>query len=194
MRSKAGNITSPAPLSTSGGERADERRETRGEAHTLVLALGNPLRGDDGIGTAVLAALREADLPEGVALVDGGTAGLESILLMQGYQRAIVVDAAQMGLEAGAWRRFDLREVTLQAGDLSQMGTLHAAGLSEALALGEALGVLPPQIVIFGVQPQEVGWEAGLSASVQAALPALVAAIRDELHRGCARDGENTDH
>lgn len=165
-----------------------------GESHTLILALGNPLRGDDGVGAAVLAALREADLPAGVALVDGGTAGLESVLLMQGYRRAIVVDAAQMGLEAGAWRRFDLHEATLQAGDLSQIGTLHAAGLSEALALGAALGILPPEIIIFGVQPQEVGWEEGLSVAVQAALPALVAAIREELHRGCARDGENTDH
>ncbi|NJL95736.1 MAG: hypothetical protein HC915_19400 [Anaerolineae bacterium] len=28
---------------------------------TLVLALGNPLRGDDGIGAAVLDALRDVD-------------------------------------------------------------------------------------------------------------------------------------
>ncbi len=168
--------------------------QMKSETHTLILALGNPLRGDDGVGTAVLAALRDADLPNGVALVDGGTPGLESILLMQGYRRAIIVDAAEMGLEAGAWRRFEAHEATLRAGDLSQMGTLHAAGLSEALKLGAALGVLPQEVVIFGVQPQRIGWEAGLSAAVRAAVPAVCAAIREELHRGCARDGKDTDH
>ena len=47
--------------------------------HTLILGLGNPLRGDDGVGTAVIANLRNhPDLPPDVDLVDGGTAGLET--------------------------------------------------------------------------------------------------------------------
>ena len=41
-------------------------------ARTIVLALGNPLRGDDGIGIAVINA-REVNprLPRGVDLIDG---------------------------------------------------------------------------------------------------------------------------
>lgn len=150
-------------------------------AHTLILALGNPLRGDDGVGAAVLDALRGADLPPGVDLLDGGTAGLESVLLMQGYQRAVIIDAAEMGREPGAWVRFTPDQVALASGDMGEMGTLHMAGLAEALTLGAALGVLPAEIVIFGVQPQAIGWEPGLSAPVRAAIPALVGAVLAEL-------------
>ncbi len=148
-------------------------------AHTIVLALGNPLRGDDGAGAAVVAALRERGVPDGITLVDGGTPGLETALLLQGYRRAIIVDAAEMGREPGAWMRFE-REALI-SGDLAQMGTLHAAGLAEALALAGALDILPGEIAIYGVQPLEIGWQPGLSEPVEAAIPAVAAAILDEL-------------
>ncbi len=151
-------------------------------ADTLILALGNPLRGDDGAGAAVLARLAQADLPPGVALLDGGTPGLETALLLQGHRRVIIVDAAEMGLAPGAWVRFTPDQVELHANDLH--GTLHSAGLAEALALGAALGVLPAEIVIYGVQPAEVGWSPGLSAPVAAAVPAVCAAILKNLGQG----------
>jgi hydrogenase maturation protease len=92
-----------------------------------------------------------------------------------------VVDAADMGREPGTWVRFTPEEVRLGSGDLHEIGILHAAGLAEALALGDALGVLPPEIVIYGVQPSDVGWQPGLSAPVEACIPAVCAAIIREL-------------
>ena len=156
--------------------------EETGEAarpRTLVLALGNPLRGDDGVGAAVLAALAELpDLPGGVTLLEGGTPGLETVLLLEGYARAIVVDAADMGRQPGAWARFTPADVSLGTG---AGGNLHSAGLAEALALGGALGILPAEIVIYGVQPALVGWEPGLSDDVRAAVPEVCRAIRQEV-------------
>ncbi|MCC6905621.1 MAG: hydrogenase maturation protease [Anaerolineae bacterium] len=148
---------------------------------TLVLALGNPLRGDDGLGARACEMLAEFPLPGGVSLLDGGTPGLETVLLLQGYHRVVIIDAAEMGLKAGEWRRFMPDEATLGQADLSRRGTLHAAGLAEALTLAEALGVLPAEITIYGVQPAGIGWEPGLSAPVEAALPAVCAAIVREL-------------
>ncbi|MBN1311833.1 MAG: hydrogenase maturation protease [Anaerolineae bacterium] len=150
--------------------------------NTIILCLGNLLRGDDGVGIAVhnrLAA--EASLPEDVDLVDGGTPGLETVLLLQGYQRAIIIDAADMGRRPGEWVRFSHREASLQSADMALRGTLHSAGLAEALVLGDALDVLPSEIVIYGIQPQEIGWAEGLSELVQAAVPAICAAVLDEV-------------
>lgn len=148
-----------------------------------MLALGNPLRGDDGVGAAVLAQiamqLAAEPLAEAVELLDGGTAGLETALLLQGCDRAIIIDAAAMGQKAGDWVRFTPQTATLNGADLR--GTLHSAGLAEALALGDALGILPPEIVIYGVQPEVVGWEPGLSAPVRAAVPAVCAAVLADL-------------
>jgi hydrogenase maturation protease len=120
---------------------------------TLVLALGNPLRGDDGVGQAVLCALEQRALGPGVELVDGGTPGLNTVLLLEGRSRVIVIDAADFGACPGNVRRFELT-----ANDLSlqpvHSNSLHAAGLLEALALATALGVLPAQVALYGVQPR----------------------------------------
>ncbi|MFP4322811.1 MAG: hydrogenase maturation protease [Anaerolineales bacterium] len=148
---------------------------------TLLLALGNPLRGDDGLGAAALDALAAEAWPAGVDLLEGGTPGFETILLMQGYARVVIIDAAEMDAAPGDWRRFTPAEVKLGSRDLYLRGTLHYAGLAEALTLAEALGVLPPEIIIYGMQPEHIGWEPGLSGAVQAALPGLCAALLDEL-------------
>lgn len=147
---------------------------------TLVLALGNPLRGDDGVGAAVLEALAASEsLPENVRLLDGGTAGLETVLLMQGYRRVIVVDAAQMGYAPGEWMRITPDDAQLRLHDTG--GTLHNLGLADALGLGGALGMLPGELVIYGVQPLELGWLTGISEPMRQAIPALCAAILEEL-------------
>jgi hydrogenase maturation protease len=152
-----------------------------GREKTLVLGLGNPLRADDGVGAAVIESLRETlGHEDAVDLIDGGTPGLESVLLLQGRSRVIVVDAADMGLEPGAWRTFTLDEVVPVA-KAAMQGTLHDAGLFEALALAEALDALPAELVIFGVQPGSLGWEQGLTPPVRRAVPALCEAIGEAL-------------
>jgi hydrogenase maturation protease len=153
-------------------------------AKTLVLGLGTPLRADDGVGVALIEALRaEGGFGEQAELVDGGTAGLEIVLLLEGRSRVVVVDAADMGLAPGEWRRFTPDEIAPTDG-AALGGTLHDAGLLEALALAEALGVLPAEVVIFGVQPGSLGWEQGLTPPVRQALPALCEAVREELGGG----------
>lgn len=149
---------------------------------TLVLALGNPLRGDDGIGVAILEHIdANASLPSNVTLCDGGCAGLESVLLLQGYNRAIIVDAAKIGGKPGAWRRWRFGQAMLRQCDMHTIPSLHFAGLAEALTLGDALGILPPEIVIYGVQPRKIGWSPGLSEPVRHAIPAICANILEEL-------------
>jgi hydrogenase maturation protease len=170
---------------------------------TLVLALGNPLRGDDGVGPAILDVLAgSAHLPAGVDLLDGGTCGLETALLLRDYRRAIIVDAAELGLAPGGWACLPGDDPRLASGDLHHVGTVHAAGLPEALALGDALGSLPAQVTIFGIQPLATDWAQGLSAAVEAAVPAVCQAICDFIlappvsgdHKETEYDGQNLDY
>lgn len=147
----------------------------------LVLALGNPLRGDDGVGSAVLTSLRDTAVPPPhITLIDGGTPGLETALTLQEYDKVIVIDAANLGESPGTWRRFSLAEANLV--QQAQMnGTLHDAGFAEAVALGAALDILPPEIIVYGVQPEVIEWEMGLSTAVQAAVPEICQEIQAEL-------------
>ena len=146
---------------------------------TLILGLGNALRGDDGIGPAVIEWLDQQTLPAEVEAVDGGTAGLGVVSTLMGRERAIIVDAANVERAPGEWVRFtpDVAQLKDNATTLS----LHSAGLAEALALGAALNVLPPTIIIYGVQPQSLDWSPQLSVEVQAAVTAVGQAILREL-------------
>lgn len=147
---------------------------------TLVLAVGDRLRADDGVGAAVLDALRESHrLPGTVRLLDAGTAGLDLALLLGEATRAVIVDAADLGMPAGAWRRLGGDEPGIRRP--GEGNSTHSAGLSEALALGEALGLLPPVLSLYAIQPGSLSFQEGLSAPVAQAVPQVASAILDDL-------------
>jgi len=147
--------------------------------HTLVLGLGNPLRGDDGVGPWIVAELNRRGLPEGVTALDGGTGGLDLLQVLEGWERVVVVDAADVGQTPGRFVRFKPEQARLSK--TVDPFSLHHAGLAEVLALADALGQELPDMVILGVQPARIGWGAGMSPAVQAALPALAEAVLEEI-------------
>lgn len=151
----------------------------------IVIGLGNPLRGDDGVGVRVIEALKEQALPDGVEVVDGGTQGLGIVNLMEGWQRVILVDAADMGQDPGQFVHLTLDEILLP-GD-NQKLSIHNAGLRDALLLARALKTLPNEVILFGVQPANIDWVSHLSPEVEAAVPDLVAAVLAEAAHGASR-------
>jgi hydrogenase maturation protease len=144
----------------------------------LVLGLGNPLRGDDAIGPRVVELLKWGGLPTGMEAIDAGSVGFDLLGLLEGPRRVIIVDAADVGLEAGQFSRFTPDEVELRGA--AEKPAAHQAGLAEVLALARALGRPLPEIIIFGVQPGSLEWGEGLTAEVDAALPLLVEAVLRE--------------
>ena len=147
--------------------------------HVLILGLGNPLLGDEGIGVRVVGALRELELPDGVELADGGTSGLGLISLMEGYRRVIIVDAADMDRLPGCVVRFTPSEVQFETEETPL--SLHQVGLVEALALAEALKVAPAEVVIIGIQPGRIEGVVGLNPKVEGAIPQVIRMVLDEL-------------
>jgi len=147
----------------------------------LVLGLGNPLRGDDGVGPRVIEELNRRGLPEGVTTLDAGTGGVDLLHVLEGWERAIVVDAADVDREPGQYVRFTPEEARLV--ESADGFSLHNAGLAEVLALAKAAGQPLPELVIFGVQPEKIGWGEGLSPAVEAALPDIVNAVLNEINK-----------
>lgn len=145
----------------------------------LILGLGNPLLGDEGIGVRVVEELKKLELPNGMSVAEGGTRGLGLISLMEGYPRVILVDAADMGHPPGRVVRFTPSDVVFKTveGPLS----LHQVGLGEVLALARALEVAPAEVVIIGVQPGRIEVGAELSPEVQGAVPQIIRMILDEV-------------
>ena len=151
----------------------------------LVLGLGNPLRGDDGVGPRLVKELTRRGLPEGVTALDAGTGGLDLLRVLEGWEWAVIVDAVDVGREPGQFVRFTPDQVRLA--QPTDHFSFHCAGLSEVLALADALGRVLPEMVIFGVQLADVGWREGLSPAVEATLPALVDAVLIEITSVCLK-------
>lgn len=159
-----------------------QRGEIEEGRATLVIGLGNPLRGDDGVGVRVAQTLAAQALPPHVEVVDGGTQGLGLVNLMEGRRRVILVDAADVGRAPGNFVRFTPDEARLPGAETHL--SVHAGGLRDALLLAQALKVLPDEVVIFGVQPAHLEWDSALSPQVEATLPDLIAAVLGEIVDG----------
>jgi hydrogenase maturation protease len=144
----------------------------------LILGLGNPLQGDDGVGCRVAQELEERTLPDDVEVMDGGTPGVGLLNLFEGRQRVIIVDAAEMGQAAGSAVCFRPQDVTLTGS--AQRFSLHRSGVADALALAGELKLALPDIIVFGVQPGRVDWNDSLSPQVQAAVPQVIEAVLKE--------------
>ncbi|MBN1680863.1 MAG: hydrogenase maturation protease [Anaerolineae bacterium] len=150
------------------------------QRHTLILGVGSLLMGDDALGVLAVQRLKtHPDLPPDVTVIDGGTDGLGLIPLMENYQRVILVDAVNMGLAAGTLRRFTWGDARFLAHDRAL--SLHQTDLNDALVLADALGVLPPEVVFYGVQPHNTHWDQPLSLAVERTLPALLDALINEV-------------
>lgn len=143
-------------------------------APILVLGLGNPLLGDDGVGLRLLEELGSEAGRWGarVELVDGGTQGLALLGYLSHRPAVVVLDAIESGSTPGTvqvWRQADLDRLRA-----SRSGTAHEGGALELLATARLLGEEPGDVVVVGVEPAEIGTGIGLTPPVAQALgPAL---------------------
>lgn len=146
---------------------------------TLVLGLGNPLMGDDGVGVAAVERLREEwELPDDVELVDGGTWGMNLLPLIEAAERVILMDAIRTGAAPGTLTVLERRELPRYfALKLSP----HQIDLREVLALAELRGALPDELVAIGIEPQRIEMDVTLSPVVRAGVHKVVDLVVDRL-------------
>lgn len=151
----------------------------RPDVRTLVLGLGNPLMGDDGLGLALLEALRAGWRCEpAVDLVDGGTWGMNLLPMIEQADRVLLLDAINVGKEPGSL-------VVLQRDELPRLFALkispHQIDLREVLALAELRGALPTEVTAVGMQPGVIAMRTELSPELVARVPDVLRLARGVL-------------
>ncbi len=150
---------------------------------TLVLGLGNPICGDDGIGLQVARSLEGRLKQQGVTVMEASAAGLDIFDLLTGYERVIIVDAIQTrGGKVGQVYR-------LEPGIFAatqHTTTPHDINLATALELGKRLGLtLPQEIVIFAIEVADVTtFNEGCTTSVEQVIPVATDMVLRELKVG----------
>jgi hydrogenase maturation protease len=141
-------------------------------APVLVLAVGNPSRGDDALGPLLAERLEAAALP-GVEVITEFQLQVENALDLEGRERVIFVDAG-VGTDAP----FELREPRKSVPGTDFQYTTHALSPEAVLATYMRIkGEAPPLATILCVRGESFELGAGLShdaaAHLEAAWPAL---------------------
>ena len=142
-----------------------------------IIAVGNSLYGDDGIGPVVLETIRDRNLFPAAELLDMKTDALAMIDHFDSDDLHIIVDAVQMGKSPGTVVSFTPSEVkmVMQWDQLS----LHGFGLAETFAMAEQIGKLPSKTIVIGVEPQQIDINNGLSPSVQEGIAKVISIISE---------------
>ena len=146
----------------------------------LVAGIGNAWLKDDGFGGEVVKRLESRELPEGAAVFDFGTGGLDlAYEVMRGYDALVLIDVSRQGGEPGTLYVMEAQKEDVEAGiEDGQLINPHAMDPQTVLRFVKTLGAWPGKVVIVACEPaqvEEMGM--GLSVEVQSAVDAAVGLV-----------------
>ncbi len=149
-----------------------------GSAPILVLAIGNQLLQDDGVGMELLSRLEPVSQEWGpaVELIDGGTCGLALLGAVLGRAAVVFLDAVRLGAEPGSVHVLRKGELLSMSGKKS---SAHEGGAKDILAALALLGGTPQEFAVVGIEPASVATGIGLSEAVEARLGEAVNRVRE---------------
>src|SRR6202043_2479183 len=156
----------PLPVllrSRGGGGAVMSQERTRG---ILIAGVGNAWLRDDGFGGEVARRLEGRALPDGVAVMDAGTGGLDlAYEVMRGYDALVILDVSPQGGEPGTLYVIEPDEASVRGAiDDGEAINPHAMDPQTVLRFVKSTGAWPGRVVVIACEPaalDDVGW--GLS-------------------------------
>jgi hydrogenase maturation protease len=146
----------------------------------VVLGIGNPIIGDDGVAFHVIEALQADPPPGDVTFTGADVSGLAILDLITGYDEVIIVDAIQTvnGIP-GEIYRLALDDFRVTKHTISP----HDVDLPTALEIGKILKInLPSKISIIAIEiPDAYVFSTVLTDAVSAAVTPAAQMARDIL-------------
>lgn len=148
----------------------------------VIVGIGNLLLRDEGIGVHVIGELENLQLPDNVEVYDCGTGGMKILDVIDGFDKAIVIDAVRGGGEAGTVYRFRLNENEAVTADESvNMASFHELDLITVMRIGRRIYNIPDEIVMIGIEPKTLEAGFGLSPEVKRSLPEVLHLLSEEI-------------
>ena len=163
---------------------------TVGHPRILALGLGNDILGDDAVGLLAVQRLRVL-LPVSVEVVEATGAGLDLLDLLEGYDKALILDAIMTGNHpAGTVLEFSADDFRKE-----NVRSPHYAGLPTVLQLAESLSIMFPKHIHIVAIEVENTYEVreGVSARAESAIAAMVERA-NEIITGWLHDSDNGGH
>ncbi len=150
----------------------------------LVAGIGNSWLRDDGFGPKVAERLEKKELPEGVAVFDFGSGGLDlAYEVMRGYDALVLVDVSRQGGEPGTLYVMEPDQEDINAGfEDGEMIDPHGMDPQTVLRFVNAVGGWPGKVVVVACEPlvvEEMGME--LSEAVEGAVDRAVGVVLEQV-------------
>jgi len=147
------------------------------EPRILIAGVGNAWLRDDGFGGEVACRLEQLRLPEGVAVMDAGTGGLDlAYEVMRGYDALVILDVSRQGGEPGTLYVMEVPEESVE-GKIDDGEAINPHGMDPQTVLRfvRSIGAWPGKVVVIACEPAEVEeMGLGLSPEVQSAVERAV--------------------
>lgn len=140
----------------------------------LVLGIGNLVLQDEGFGVHAVMELEKCRLPKDVDILDGGTAGMTLMGIMQEYKDILIIDAALDHSPIGTVKHI----IPKYTNQYPPLITIHEIGLKDVIDAMRLTGYCPNiELIIVSVEKYDsLGME--LSPKVKAALPAAITMVQ----------------
>lgn len=146
---------------------------------TLIIGLGNPILGDDGVGWKIVEQLQTiVNGQSSIVLETASLGGLSLMERMVGFERAILIDAIESAQsEVGSVRVIPLEALTNPSAGHS--ASAHDTSLLTALETGRQMGLqLPQEVFVVAIEARQVfDFSEELSESVARAVPVAEEAV-----------------
>jgi hydrogenase maturation protease len=152
--------------------------ETSTRAPILVVGIGNILLRDEGVGVHIVQAMENTPLPDGVELLDGGTAGADLLDPISDRRKLIVVDALDADVPAGTILRLTPEDL---AAEPAESISLHEFGIADALRMARQLNCSPWHVTIIAIKPEDTRGGIGLSPHMKDWMPRIIEAVLHEV-------------
>ena len=152
----------------------------------LVAGIGNAWMRDDAFGGKVAERLAARELPDGVAVFDFGTGGLDlAYEVMRGYDALVLLDVSRQGGEPGTLYVMEADEDSVEGAiEDGQVIDPHGMDPQTVLRFVKSVGGWPGQVYVIACEPaavEEMGL--GLSEPVERAVERAVDLVLETVER-----------
>jgi hydrogenase maturation protease len=149
---------------------------------TLVLGIGNTIRGDDAVGIFVVRAFKKENKATFVDVKETQEAGLNLLGFLTGYQKAVIVDS----IVTAKGKPGDIHRLTKsQLCEVKSLYSSHQIGLATLIKLCKRLKIdLPKDVILYAVEiEQQYSFsENSLSSILEKRITKVVSLIQEEVN------------
>jgi hydrogenase 3 maturation protease len=137
---------------------------------TLILGVGNPMRGDDAAGPEVAEALKKAGFPNVINCRDVPEKYTKDILKVQ-PETVVIIDTVNLDGAPGELRVIEIDEISETGFSTHQMALKLLARYVKTHIRAD--------VFLLGIKPESIAFEAPLSDAVRTSIDTIISFLSD---------------